>query len=154
MRRANAGCAVCVGGGFSFGLISDGYKELSRVVENPPPNVKFLGIVEREDMNLVYNSADVMFLPSYDELFPMTILEAMCVNTPILLRELPIYENILFDFYYGENDVEGFVKALTRLKDDDAYYNQGVENAKKGNGFYKKSNVLKMWDDFYTSVLK
>lgn len=141
-------------GGFSFGLISDGYKELSRVVENPPQNVKFLGIVEREDMNLVYNSADVMFLPSYDELFPMTILEAMCVNTPILLRELPIYENILFDFYYGENDVEGFVKALTRLKDDAAYYNQGVENAKKGNGFYKKSNVLKMWDDFYTSVLK
>lgn len=141
-------------GGFSFGLISDGYKELSRVVENPPPNVKFLGIVEREDMNLVYNAADVMFLPSYDELFPMTILEAMCVNVPVLLRDLPIYENILFDFYYGENDVEGFVKALTRLKDDGAYYSTGVENAKKGNGFYKKSNVLKMWDDFYTSVLK
>ncbi|MCM1298050.1 MAG: glycosyltransferase family 4 protein [Firmicutes bacterium] len=141
-------------GGFSFGLISDGYKELSRVVEDPPHNVKFLGIVEREDMNLVYNAADVMFLPSYDELFPMTILEAMCVNMPILLRELPIYENILFDFYYGESDVEGFVKAISRLKDDSGYYSKGAENAKRGNGFYEKSNVLKMWDDFYTSVLK
>ena len=105
-------------------------------------------------MNLVYNAADVMFLPSYDELFPMTILEAMCVNVPILLRELPIYENILFDFYYGENDVEGFVKALSRLREDSDYYNKGIENSKKGNGFYKKSNVLKMWDEFYTSVLK
>lgn len=141
-------------GGFSFGMISDGYKELTKVVENPPHNVKFLGIVEREDMNRVYNAADVMFLPSYDELFPMTILEAMCVNIPILLRELPIYENILFDFYYSEKDVEGFVKELKRLQTDKEYYARGVEGSVKGNRFYEKSNVLKMWDEFYTSVLK
>lgn len=141
-------------GGFSFGLISDGYSELKRVAENPPHNVKFLGIVEREDMNEVYNSCDVMFLPSYDELFPMTILEAMCVNVPILLRRLPIYENILFDFYCSENGVDGFVKQLQRLRDDSGYYAEAVENAKRGNAFYEKGNVLKMWDDFYTSVLK
>ncbi len=141
-------------GGFSFGPLSDGYYELKKVVENPPPNVKFLGIVEREDMNKVYNSCDVMFLPSYDELFPMTILEAMCVNVPILLRELPIYDNILFDFYYAENDTEGFVRQLTMLRDDRSYYEKGMENAKRGNEFYEKGNVLKMWDDFYTSVLK
>ena len=141
-------------GGFSFGLISDGYKELTKVVENPPANVKFLGIVEREDMNKVYNAADVMFLPSYDELFPMTVLEAMCVNIPVLLRELPIYENILFDFYSAENDVEGFVKELKRLRDDKDYYKQRCECSLKGNRFYEKSSVLKMWDDFYTSILK
>lgn len=140
-------------GGFSFGLISDGYSELKKVVENPPHNVKFLGIVEREDMNEVYNSCDVMFLPSYDELFPMTILEAMCVNVPILLRELPIYENILFDFYCSETTVDGFVSQLQRLRDDSGYYAQAAENAKRGNAFYEKGNVLKMWDDFYSSVL-
>ena len=141
-------------GGFSFGLISDGFKELSKVVENPPPNVKFLGIVEREDMNKVYNAANVMFLPSYDELFPMTVLEAMCVNIPVLLRDLPIYENILFDFYSCEKDVKGFLKELKRLKDDKEHYKSCCENSLKGNRFYEKSSVLKMWDDFYTSVLK
>lgn len=141
-------------GGFSFGLISDGYKELTKIVENPPPNVKFLGIVERDDMNKVYNAADVMFLPSYDELFPMTILEAMCVNIPILLRELPIYENILFDFYYSETSPQGFVKELERLRTDKEYYKHGVEASLKGNRFYEKKNVLKMWDEFYSSVLK
>ena len=35
-------------GGFSFGKITDGFKELTKVMENPPSNVKFLGIVERE----------------------------------------------------------------------------------------------------------
>lgn len=141
-------------GGFSFGKLSDGYEELKKVVDNPPDNVKFLGIVEREDMNGVYNAADVMFLPSYDELFPMTILEAMCVNKPVLLRTLPIYENILFDFYYSDENVEGFVKALYRLRDDKEYYDTASANSKKGNEFYKKESVLKMWDDYYTSVLK
>lgn len=141
-------------GGFSFGLLSDGYAELKKVVENPPHNVKFLGIVDREDMNLVYNSCDVMFLPSYDELFPMTILEAMCVNVPILLRELPIYENILFDFYASETDIDGFVSQLRALRDDGEYYARAAENAKRGNAFYEKGNILKMWDDFYSSVLK
>ena len=141
-------------GGFSFGHLSDGYNELKKVVENPPHNVKFLGIVEREDMNEVYNSCDVMFLPSYDELFPMTILEAMCVNVPILLRELPIYENILFDFYCSETTAPGFVSQLQKLRDDSEYYAEAAENARRGNAFYKKENILKMWDDFYSSVLK
>ncbi len=141
-------------GGFSFGKLSDGCEELKKVVNNPPANVKFLGIVEREDMNGVYNAADVMFLPSYDELFPMTILEAMCVNVPVLLRKLPIYDNILFDFYYAEDSVEGFVNALNRLKDDKEYYNTAAANSKRGNEYYKKESVLKMWDDYYTSVLK
>ena len=141
-------------GGFSFGVISDGYKELTKVVENPPENVKFLGIVEREDMNKVYNAADVMFLPSYDELFPMTVLEAMCVNIPVLLRELPIYENILFDFYASAKDVDGFVTELERMRNDKEYYKIRCEGSLKGNRYYEKSSVLKMWDDFYTSVLK
>ena len=61
-------------GGFSFGNITSGYKEIKPLVENPPENVKFTGIVEREVMNELYNIADVMFLPSYSELFPMIIL--------------------------------------------------------------------------------
>lgn len=141
-------------GGFSFGRITDGYDELVKVVKNPPHNVKFLGIIDREDMNKVYNAADVMALLSFDELFPMTILEAMCVNIPILLRDLPIYNDILFDFYCRENSVEGFVNELKRLRDDSAYYAACAANAKRGNEFYEKGHVLRMWDDFYTSLLK
>lgn len=141
-------------GGFSFGRLTDGYDEIRETVKNPPPNVRFLGIVDREKMNLIYNAADVMFLPSFEELFPMTILEAMCVNIPILLRDIPIYNNILFDFYYRENDVDGFVRAIEKLRGDEEYYRRGCENAKRGNEFYEKKHVLQMWDDFYTSILK
>lgn len=139
-------------GGFSFGAITDGYKEITKVVENPPHNVKFLGIVDRSEMNGIYNIADVMLLASFEELFPMTILEAMCANIPILLRDLEIYNDILFDFYRKDTDVDGFINTINRLQSDTDYYDESVALAKKGNEFYSKEHVLKMWEEFYSKV--
>nr|WP_277620182.1 glycosyltransferase [Listeria cornellensis] len=48
-------------GGFSFGKITAGYKELKEIYDNPPANVDFPGIIERADMNAYYNMADVLF---------------------------------------------------------------------------------------------
>ncbi|MBE6888858.1 MAG: glycosyltransferase family 4 protein [Ruminococcaceae bacterium] len=139
-------------GGFSFGKITDGYKEIQKLQENPPANLKLLGIIERECMNEIYNLGDVMFLPSYEELFPMTILEAMCVNVPILLRDLDIYPDILFDFYGKGTNNEEFIAELKKLRDDKDYYAQQVDASKRGNEFYSKEHVTKMWDEFYTMV--
>ena len=139
-------------GGFSFGKITDGYKDIQKLSENPPENLKLLGIVDREKMNEIYNLGDVMFLPSYEELFPMTILESMCANVPILLRDLDIYPDILFDFYSKASDNDGFINELKRLRDDKEYYAQQVAASKRGNEFYSKEHVTKMWDEFYTMV--
>lgn len=139
-------------GGFSFGKITDGYNEIKKISENPPANVKLLGIIDREYMNEVYNLGDVMFLPSFEELFPMTILESMCVNIPILLRDLEIYPDILFDFYSKSDSVDGFVAELERLCSDKEYYAQQCKASKRGNQFYSKEHVAKMWDEFYTMV--
>lgn len=83
----------------------------------------------------------------------MTILEAMCANVPILLRDLEIYNDILFDFYSKADDVDGFIAELNKLRSDKEYYEQCVKNSRRGNEFYSKEHVTKMWDDFYTMVL-
>lgn len=139
-------------GGFSFGKITDGYNEIKKISENPPANVKLLGIIDREFMNEVYNLGDVMFLPSFEELFPMTILESMCVNIPVLLRDLDIYPDILFDFYSKSDSVEGFIAEIDRLRSDKEYYAQQCEASKRGNQFYSKEHVAQMWDEFYSMV--
>ena len=69
-----------------------------------------------------------------------------------LLRDLEIYNDILFDFYYRETSVDGFISELVKLRDDPAYYEAGVEASKRGNAFYSKEHVVKMWDDFYSMV--
>jgi 1,2-diacylglycerol-3-alpha-glucose alpha-1,2-galactosyltransferase len=139
-------------GGFSFGNITDGYKELKHEIENAPKNILFTGIVERDLMNDIYNVSNVLFMPSYNELFPMSILEAMNTYTPILLRDLELYEDILFDYYLKEHDNEGFISALEKLKSDSAYYKQAEEKAISGHNFYSRENVLAMWEKFYKKV--
>ena len=140
-------------GGFSFGRISDGYAEIKKYTKNPPKNLRFLGIVDRSKMNEIYNISDVMFLPSFEELFPMTILEAMSCNIPVLVRDLKIYEKILFDFCLKENNIENFIKTIKKLNSDKNFYKQSCEMSLKGHQFYSSQNILKMWKKFYKKVL-
>ena len=141
-------------GGFSFGAITDGHKELQKVMDNPPKNVKFIGIIPREKMNDLFNAVDVLFVPSYNELFPMTILEACSTDTPIILRDLELYEDILFKKYLKANNNDEFAKLITKLKEDKKEYKKQVENSKYISNFYTKDHVYEMWDEFYTSILK
>ena len=141
-------------GGFSFGAITDGHKELQKIMDNPPENVKFLGIIPRDNMNDLFNACDLLFVPSYNELFPMTILEACSTDTPILLRNLELYEDILFKKYLSASNNEDFAKLIKSFKDDKKLYKEQVENAKYISSFYCKDNIYKMWKEFYTNLLK
>lgn len=139
-------------GGFSFGSITDGYKELKGIMDNPPENVKFLGIIEREEMNDVYNLADLMFLPSYNELFPMSVLEAMALKMPILLRNLDIYHNILFDCYLSGNNAEEFAEIISEIKENVELYNLWCEKSWDCHKFYSEKYVLNLWEHFYDEI--
>ena len=139
-------------GGFSFGKITDGYEELKEIYENPPSNVKFLGIIPREEMNDIYNMVDILFVPSYNELFPMTILEAANIHKPLLLRNLELYEEILFDKYLKGNNNYEFIDKINNLKNDKKLYQKYSKYSKEISEFYSKENVLKKWIQFYTKI--
>lgn len=141
-------------GGFSFSKITDGYKELKPIVDNPPSNVKFLGIVPRKEMNDIYNMCDVLFMPSLSELFPMAILEAVNSYRPVLLRDLDLYRDILFEKYYRGTNVEEFSNEVNKLANDENYYKQGQENSKYISDFYSKEHVKNIWREYYPRVLK
>lgn len=140
-------------GGFSFGQMTDGYAQISELLDNPPENLKFTGMVHRDQMRDYYSACDVMFLPSYGELFPMTVLEAMACGLPLLLRDIDIYPRILFDYYQKADTQQGFVEILERLSTDDAYYEKAASDSRRGNAFYNKDHVLEMWREFYSSLV-
>lgn len=141
-------------GGFSFKQISDGYDELKKVVKNSPKNLKFLGIIPREDMNELYNMADIMFLPSYEELFPMTILESAKCKIPILLRDIELYKGILDGYYLKGKNNEEFIMEINRLKNDAIYYNKASHMSEKCGKFYSEQNVSAMWKAYYNRIYK
>lgn len=141
-------------GGFSFGKMTDGYEEIKAITENPPENIRFVGMVEREEMNAYYNAADILFLPSYAELFPMTILEAFNCKMPILVRDLPEYHGIVSDYVIMCNNNDEFTKEIDLLFSDKNYYNEAKNRSTLGGTYYSTENVAKIWDEFYTEVLE
>lgn len=117
-----------------------------------PANVKFLGIVDREKMNEIYNMADMMFLPSYEELFPMTILESMNCALPVLVRDLPIYDPILFDHALRGRHKGEFISMIRQLKEDPVFYQQSAHASYEGHLRYSRETVGAMWKQFYEKV--
>ncbi len=141
-------------GGFSFGKMTAGYEQIRKRLEHKPENLVLPGIVDRSKMNEVYNLADVMFLPSFEELFPMSVLESMNCRLPILLRDIDLYKNILFDYYQKATDVQGFTDIIDRLKSDPAFYEKAADDAWRGHVFYSKDHVASMWEELYDDVLR
>ena len=141
-------------GGFSFKKISNGYKEIKNMLKDVPSNLKFIGIIPREEMNEIYNMSDVMFLPSYDELFPMTVLESANCKLPIILRDIELYKGILDGYYLKGSNNEEFKKEILKLKNDEVYYNKASKMALECSKYYSEENVSKMWRAYYNRIYK
>jgi 1,2-diacylglycerol-3-alpha-glucose alpha-1,2-galactosyltransferase len=140
-------------GGFSFGKISDGYEEIKKALQDLPSNLHFLGMVDRDKMNGIYNMADVFLLPSYEELFPMTILEAMSCHLPVVVRDLSLYEPILHHYVQKGKNIKAFQELLTRLQQDPQVYLEACHASAAGSRFYSREHVGSMWKQFYCRIL-
>lgn len=140
-------------GGFTFGRITDDYKKIKEIIDNPPSNVRFLGMVKRNELNQIYNISNVFLSQSYDELFPMTILESSCVNLPIVVRDLKLYDSILFDKVLKCNNNEEFKNTLIQIKNNDSIKSDMINKSMELSNMYSKEKVYQIWLDFYKSLM-
>lgn len=141
-------------GGFSFGKMTAGYAELERVVQNPPANLSFPGIVPRDKIVDYYNMADLFLLPSYNELFPMSVLEAFSTHTPVMLRNLTLYESIIDGYYVPTSNESDMNDQLHRLIIDHDALLDLQQRSKKAAQRYSEDHLAQIWYDFYTKQAK
>ena len=96
--------------------------------------------------------ADMLFLPSYQELFPMTLLECVNAELPFLVRDLDLYKDIFLSHYLVGHDNDECSSLINRLKDDKDFYNEIKEDSLKLKEFYSVKNVAKLWDKYYKNI--
>ncbi|MCM0583050.1 glycosyltransferase family 4 protein [Weissella diestrammenae] len=149
LAKANPEWSFIWTGGFSFGSITSGYDELKKVVDNPPANLYFPGIVDRDEMNAYYNMADTFLLPSFNELFPMSALEAFSTGTPTILRDLTLYQAIIAGYYLPASDRAAMQKQLEALNGDPDLRTTMIQAALEASERYSAENVAKIWEKFY-----
>lgn len=140
-------------GGFSFGKMTDGYEDLSKIKANPPKNLLFTGIVERETMNEYYNMADLFLLPSYNELFPMSILEAFSCHVPVLVRDLDLYQAVIAGYYEAATDVKQMHAKINLLSKDANQLKQLQEKSAQAAAYYSEEHLAKIWHKYYSNLV-
>lgn len=96
---------MCVGGG-NFRLLIGGDGEIEKVQQyikdNKLDNVaEYIGWVSGEEKIKLLNEVDVFILPSYNEGLPISLLEAMSYNLPIISTTVGGIPEILKNEYNG-----------------------------------------------------
>lgn len=103
--------------------------EVSKIVKDAPQNVKFITFIE--DIVSAYCGSDVFFFPSFCENQGIVILEAAACQRPIIVRDIPVYENWLtdgVDCLKARTDEE-FKQKLRMLMDDESLSKKLADNA-------------------------
>lgn len=82
---------------------------VKKAMANAPANVHFPGYVDGEELKAAYASCDLFCFLSHEETEGIVLLEAMAMKCPVLIRNIPIYENLWdrIDVYKGRT-VEEF----------------------------------------------
>lgn len=154
LARNNPELQFIWAGGFSFGRITDGYAELKKVVDDPPANLSFPGIVDRERLVDYYNLADLFLLPSFNELFPMSVLEAFSTGTPVMLRDLELYHAIIADDYAPAKDYAEMNQLLQTLPHDQAALEHWHQRSLAAADRYSEDHLTQIWRQFYQAQAK
>ncbi|CDR81723.1 Putative glycosyltransferase [Lactobacillus delbrueckii subsp. lactis] len=149
LAEANPDYQFIWAGGFSFGKITDGYDHFKQLAENPPKNLTFTGIIDREKLVDYLNMADLFLLPSFDELFPMSVLEAFSCGTPVLLRDLDLYRAIIDGYYLAGKDSAEMNEQLRFAATHPEVLARQQELSRKASQQYSEDHLAEIWRDFY-----
>lgn len=72
-------------------------KEIRRAVSENVPNLTFAGYVNSKQLQAAYSGSDLFLFPSYEETEGIVVLEALAMKIPVLLRDIPVYDDWLKD---------------------------------------------------------
>ena len=111
----------------NFEIVGDGSErnQVEKIIEEKKlSNVKLNGYIPYEKMNECYYSADVFLLPSFTEGIPITMLEAMSTELPVIVSDVGDISEILGDenggFVVKPGDVSEIVSKIKSLKNNRA----------------------------------
>ncbi len=79
-------------GGMPYSGFSQNYREIKRAVSQKYDNLMLPGYVE--DLKAHYCAADLMLNPSSFETFGLTILEAMSVGLPVIMKDVEVFQEL------------------------------------------------------------
>jgi glycosyltransferase involved in cell wall biosynthesis len=133
--------------------------ELVRLVKKLSLNdeVRFEGLVPRNELAKYYASCDVYVQPSLSETFPSTIREAMSVGRPVIATRVGFVEEHVIDgvngFLVPRGDVEEIAnKVLLLLSDEDLRLRMGAKAREYAERNFDWEEIVTNWHNIYQKL--
>lgn len=116
-------------GGIPFKQLGADYQAMQRLMDSAPNNLRITGIVPHDQVRDYLAAASIFCLPAEQENHPMCVLEAAGAGLPIVLRDLPEYDDTFAaDALLCKDDT--FVDAIEKLRDSNATYRKWQKKTK------------------------
>lgn len=137
-------------GGIPFKQLGADYAKMQKLMESAPKNLRITGVIPHEQVRDYLLAADVFCLPAEQENHPMCVLEAASAGLPIILRDIPEYNDT-----FGNDAIrvldDGFIDAVEMLRSDpNAYKQQQVRTkaiADRFDSAQAADRLVKMYDE-------
>ena len=129
-------------GGLPFGALGAELGHMNQLIEQAPDNFFNTGMLPLNQARDYIQAANVFFLPSSQENHPMAALEAAGAGIPVILRDIPEYDDTFRgDALMASND-QGFAEIISKLKKDPNEYQKAVRgSARTAKKFDNKSGA-------------
>lgn len=117
--------------------------------------VNFLGY--RRDIPMLLKAATALLLPSEREGLPRSILEALCMGTPVISTQIRGVEDLLAGdsgLMTSVGDTPAITKAIAQVLDDPSKARAMAKRGKEHVKRFDLTNVTRMHDELYAKALR
>ena len=84
----------------------------------------------------------------------MSILEAFNCGTPVMVRELELYQSVIEGFYIGCKDRADMQQKIAALDSDRPKLAQWRQASQRAAQKYSEAAVAKLWYNYYMTTYK
>ncbi|MBB1096001.1 glycosyltransferase [Limosilactobacillus agrestis] len=141
-----------------WGYTNDGFdKTLKQLVKDEQLNrsVTFHGYTE--DVNTVYEDAQLLILPSRAEGLPLSLVEAQSHGLPIVANDIKYGpSDVIIDQQDGiltqNGDIDGLARAIISLLGDQERLAKMSANAYEDSKRYSEPSVMKLWTELVNDM--
>ena len=110
-----------------------------------------------DDVNSVYEDAQLLILPSRAEGLPLSLVEAQSHGLPIIANDIKYGpSDVVIDRQDGlltkNGDIDGLAQAIIRLLQNQEQLAQMSENAYADSERYSEPNVMKLWNELVNDM--
>jgi len=96
-------------------------KEIVEAIQTDLPNLQFPGYIERDQLRIAYQAADLYVFLTHEETEGIVLLEALASKTNTLVRDIPVFEGDYIDrqnIYKGQS-LKDFINLTRGILEDD-----------------------------------